>query len=74
MSKDRIDGGWKQLKAEARRQWGKTRDDFADSFEKRRGHVTRILEKYGSAQEETKYMLADAPRRYREKRKTNKGY
>jgi len=69
MSKDRIDGGWKQIKADARRQWGRTRDDAVEGFENRRGHVAKVLGKYGFAQEETKSMLTDWPRRFKDKRR-----
>jgi uncharacterized protein YjbJ (UPF0337 family) len=69
MSKDRIDGGWKQMKANAKRQWGRTKDDLADSFEARHGHVAKVLDRHGLAKEEMKYMLTDWPNRYKEKRK-----
>ena len=69
MSKDRIDGGWKQIKANAKRQCGISKDYLADGFEARHGHVAKVLDRHGLANEEMKYMLTDWPNRYKEKRK-----
>jgi uncharacterized protein YjbJ (UPF0337 family) len=74
MNKDRIAGGWKQLKANARQQWGNARDDDADTTESRHGHIAKVLDKYGFVEAVTKDMLIDEPKRHKEKRKFNKDY
>lgn len=53
MNWDQIEGNWKQLKGEAKVQWGKLTDDDLDIAEGHREKlVGRIQERYGYAKEE----------------------
>jgi len=53
MNWDRIEGNWKQIKGEARRQWGKlTDDDFDIAAGNRQKLAGRIQERYGMAKDE----------------------
>ena len=48
MNWDRIEGQWKQMKGNAKQQWGKLTDDDLDVAEgKRDVLVGRIQERYG---------------------------
>ncbi|PTX05322.1 CsbD family protein [Pararhodobacter aggregans] len=53
MNNDTIEGKWKQLKGEAKIQWGKLTNDDLDVVE---GHkdklVGKIQERYGKSKEE----------------------
>lgn len=53
MNWDQIQGNWKQLKGEARVQWGKLTDDDLDVVEGNREKlVGKLQEKYGYAKDE----------------------
>jgi uncharacterized protein YjbJ (UPF0337 family) len=53
MNWDQIEGKWKQLKGEAKRQWGKLTDDDLDVIEGNRDKlVGKIQERYGVAKDE----------------------
>ncbi|MDP4823013.1 MAG: CsbD family protein [Aestuariivirgaceae bacterium] len=53
MNWDRIEGRWKQLKGEAKQQWGKLTDDDLDIAEGSRDKlIGRIQERYGCARDE----------------------
>lgn len=50
---DQIQGNWKQMKGEARKQWGKLTDDDIDTAAGERDKlVGRVQERYGVAKEE----------------------
>ncbi|QJT08068.1 CsbD family protein [Oceanidesulfovibrio marinus] len=55
MNEDIIKGKWKQLKGEAKKQWGKLTDDDIDyidgQYEKLEG---RLQERYGYSKEEAR--------------------
>lgn len=55
MNEDIIKGKWKQLKGEAKKQWGKLTDDDIDyidgQYEKLEG---KLQEKYGYSKEEAR--------------------
>lgn len=55
MNEDIIKGKWKQLKGEAKKQWGKLTDDDIDyidgQYDKLEG---RLQEKYGYSKEEAR--------------------
>lgn len=52
MNWDQIQGQWKQLKGDAREQWGKlTDDDLTQAAGKREQLVGKIQERYGIARE-----------------------
>ena len=53
MNWDQIEGNWKQIKGEAKVQWGKLTDDDLDIAEGHREKlVGKIQERYGYAKEE----------------------
>lgn len=53
MNWDRIEGNWKQLKGEAKRQWGKLTDNDLDVIEGHRDKlVGKLQERYGIAKDE----------------------
>jgi uncharacterized protein YjbJ (UPF0337 family) len=50
---DRIAGNWKQLRGEARKQWGKLTDDEMDVIAGERDKLAgQLQEKYGIAKDE----------------------
>lgn len=53
MNRDQLEGNWKRVKGEAKRQWGKLTDDELDQIngntEKLEG---KIQERYGKSREE----------------------
>lgn len=55
MNLDQLEGKWKQLKGEARVQWGKLTDDDLDQVQ---GNAEKLIgvvqERYGYAREEAK--------------------
>jgi len=55
MNRDQLEGNWKKIKGEAKRQWGKLTDDELDQIdgnaEKLEG---KIQEHYGKSREEAK--------------------
>lgn len=53
MNRDRIEGNWKQVKGEVRKQWGELTDDDLDVIEgQRQKLIGRIQERYGIAKDE----------------------
>ncbi len=65
MNKDQFIGNWKQLKGEAKRQWGKLTDDQLDVIEGNRQKLTgHIQEAYGIAKEEAETQIRDWEKRY----------
>lgn len=53
MNEDRIEGQWKQLRGEVRKQWGKLTDDDLDQIAGERDKlVGKVQERYGQAREE----------------------
>ena len=53
MNEDVIKGKWKQLRGQARRQWGKLTDDDLDIAEGNREYlIGRIQERTGRARDE----------------------
>jgi uncharacterized protein YjbJ (UPF0337 family) len=60
MNWDRIEGNWKQIKGEVKRQWGKLTDDELDEVAGNRDRLAgKIQEAYGISKDETERMLAD---------------
>lgn len=52
MNRDTLAGNWKQLKGQARQQWGKLTDDDLDVIEGRREELAgKIQERYGIAKD-----------------------
>lgn len=53
MNKDRIEGQWKQVRGEVRKQWGKLTDDDLDKIAGERDKLEgRIQELYGRSRDE----------------------
>lgn len=53
MNWDQISGRWKQLKGEARAQWGKITDDEWDQLEGNREKLVGLIqERYGTARDQ----------------------
>lgn len=60
MNWDRIEGQWKQMKGNAKQQWGKLTDDDLDVAEgKRDVLVGRIQERYGIEKDEAERQVDD---------------
>jgi uncharacterized protein YjbJ (UPF0337 family) len=58
MNWDRVQGNWKQMKGEARRQWGKLTDDELDQVEGDRQKLAgKIQERYGIAKDEAERQI-----------------
>jgi len=58
MNWDRVQGNWKQLKGEAKRQWGKLTDDELDQAEGNREKLAgKIQERYGIAKDEAERQI-----------------
>jgi uncharacterized protein YjbJ (UPF0337 family) len=58
MNWDRVQGNWKQMKGEARRQWGKLTDDELDQVEGNREKLAgKIQERYGIAKDEAERQI-----------------
>ncbi|MCC7243133.1 MAG: CsbD family protein [Acidobacteria bacterium] len=65
MNEDTLKGQWKQLKGNAREQWGKLTDDDLDQVEGRAEQlVGRIQERYGIARDEAQRQYDDWWRTY----------
>ena len=57
---DQIAGGWKQVKGEARKQWGKLTDDDLEVIRGEREKLAgKIQERYGVAKEEANRQIDD---------------
>jgi uncharacterized protein YjbJ (UPF0337 family) len=53
MNWNEIEGNWRQLKGEAKRQWGELTDDELDQIDGNRERLAGIIqEKYGKSKEE----------------------
>jgi len=53
MNWDQIEGKWKQIRGQAKQQWGKLTDDDLDTMAgKREQLIGKVQEKYGIAKEE----------------------
>jgi uncharacterized protein YjbJ (UPF0337 family) len=64
MNEDIIQGKWKQLKGEAKRQWGKLTDDDLDIAEGNRDYlVGKIQERTGKARDEIEREVSDFEKR-----------
>lgn len=60
MNWDRIEGNWKQLTGQAKRQWGKLTDDDLTVAAGHRDKLSgRIQERYGIAKDEADRQLND---------------
>lgn len=60
MNWDQIKGQWKQLRGNAKQQWGKLTDDDLDQAEGNRDILAgRIQERYGIEKEEAQRQLDD---------------
>lgn len=60
MNWDQIEGKWKELKGQAKVQWGKLTDDELDMAEGHRDQlVGKLQQKYGIAKEEAERQLDD---------------
>lgn len=67
MNWDRIEGGWKQFKGNARQQWGRLTDDQLDVILGKRDQLAgRIQEAYGISKDEAKRRLAEWQNRQKE--------
>lgn len=54
MNKDTLEGNWKQLKGQAKQQWGKLTDDDLERVEGKYDElVGQVQEKYGKSREES---------------------
>lgn len=68
MNKDVLEGKWKQLRGEIKKQWGKLTDDEVDRIEGSRDKLAGSLqERYGYSKEEAKSKIADFMERMEEK-------
>jgi len=53
MNRDQLEGQWKQIRGEAKRQWGKLTDDDINEIDGNHDRlVGKIQEKYGRTREE----------------------
>jgi uncharacterized protein YjbJ (UPF0337 family) len=60
MNWDQVEGKWKQLKGNARIQWGKLTDDEWDRAEGNREKLEGMIqEKYGKSKEEVRKEVDD---------------
>ena len=60
MNWDRIEGNWRQLKGQAKEQWGKLTDDEFDRIAGQRDQlVGRIQESYGISRDEADRQVRD---------------
>ncbi len=55
MNTDQLKGKWKQVRGEAKRQWGKLTDDDLDQIDGNAAKLEgKIQERYGKSKEEAK--------------------
>lgn len=60
MNWDQIEGKWKQLRGNAKEQWGKLTDDDLDVMAGKRDQlIGKVQEKYGIAKEEAERQVDD---------------
>jgi len=60
MNWDRIEGGWKQVKGQAKQRWGKLTDDDVDVVAGKRDElVGRIQQRYGKNRDEAEREVDD---------------
>jgi len=53
MNEDRLEGNWKQIKGEVKKQWGKLTDDELDQMEGQTEKLAGAIQKhYGRSREE----------------------
>lgn len=68
MNKDILQGKWKQIRGEVKKQWGMLTDDEVDRIEGSREKLAGSLqERYGYSKEEAKEKVADFMERMDEK-------
>jgi uncharacterized protein YjbJ (UPF0337 family) len=68
MNEDVLKGKWKQLKGEAKSQWGKlTDDDLDQAAGDAEKLIGRVQERYGYAREDAKREVDDFFRRHPDK-------
>jgi uncharacterized protein YjbJ (UPF0337 family) len=60
MNWDRIEGKWKQLVGDVRRQWGKLTDDDVEQIKGNRDKLSgRLQERYGIGKDEAERQIDD---------------
>jgi len=60
MNWDRVEGNWKQLKGDIKRQWGKLTDDQVDVIDGNREKLAgKIQEVYGITKDETEKQIRE---------------
>ena len=60
MNWDQVEGNWKQLKGEAKAQWGKLTDDDLDVAAGKRDKLEgKLQERYGYAKDEARREVDD---------------
>lgn len=60
MNKDTLKGNWKQLKGQARQQWGKLTEDDVERVEGSWDEMVGLIqERYGKSREEAERELED---------------
>jgi uncharacterized protein YjbJ (UPF0337 family) len=58
MNWDRVEGNWKQLKGQARQQWGSLTNDDLDVIEGKRAELSgRLQKRYGIAKDEAERQI-----------------
>ena len=68
MNKDILQGKWKQIRGEVKKQWGKLTDDEVDRMEGSADKLAGSLqERYGFGTEEAKEKVADFMERMEQK-------
>ena len=67
MNRDVIEGKWKQLKGEVKRQWGKLTDDELDQIEGNKDKLVGLVqERYGYARDRAAQEVDEFMNRHRD--------